>query len=352
MSGIKAPATADDRLTHLDSSSNFSELTWFDRFYFNVQSPDGSLVLIVGGACYPDVQVEDGYICVGTRDEQLNLRFAQAWGGGEASTAIGPLVYHVVEPLKHWKLRVLDETVPVRMDLDARARTSACQVDSVTVPRGDLPPSTHEHFFQAMTYSGWIEVDGQRTSVDGWLGHRDRSWGARRTRERLGFHLWGAIHLPDGSIGITYNEARDHSVVTCDGAYMGADGSLTRVVDLHHDVAFNEDRTEIGDGTLAVLLEDGRAIVMRPRTGGAAFELAGAGYDGRHGTAVAGRELEIERWDLTDPEWSSGLTMRVVGRIYEVEVDGETFPGLLEVSVTRSPSYAYSARTEGKGGRE
>lgn len=44
MSGIKAPATADDRLTHLDSSSNFSELTWFDRFYFNVQSPDGSLV--------------------------------------------------------------------------------------------------------------------------------------------------------------------------------------------------------------------------------------------------------------------------------------------------------------------
>lgn len=348
MSVVTPPDVADDPLVHLESAGDSSGLNWFDRFYFNMQSPDGSLVMIVGGACYPEVAVEDGYVCVGRAHEQTNIRFAQAWPGGSVSPAIGPLRHRVIEPLRRWRLRLDDDRAPVAFDLVATARGNACRVNMVTTRHIGEAPSAYDHFFQSMTYTGSVTLEGRTQEVDGWLGHRDRSWGVRRTRERLGFHLWGAVHLPEGSLGVIYNEARDHSAVQCDGALMRRDGGLVRIVDVLHDVEFNEDRTELVGGTVTFFLEDGRALECAPRPAGVGFDLAGAGYDGRHGTSVEGREFEVERWDLTDPGWSAGLSMRVTGRICEVRTPAcpEPSPALFEVGVTRSPSYTYRPRTE------
>jgi hypothetical protein len=339
-----APDPLDDRVAHLVDRSGDSGLPWFDRFYFNLQSPDGETLMILGGACYPGVRVEDGYACVGRAHEQLSVRFAQAWHGGAASAAIGPLEYEVAEPLTEWHLALSDPSLPLRCDLTATARTSACRVDTVAVNQGDATLSSHEHFFQSIQYAGSVTIDGVETVVDGWLGHRDRSWGVRRTRERLGFHLWGAVHLPNGSIGVLYNEARDHSPIHCDGAFMGTDGSLTRIIDVLHDVEVADARAGISAGTITFVLEDGSELVCTPRALRAAVDLAGAGYDGRHGTPAGGRELEVERWDLTDPLWDAHLSMRVVGRIYETQVNGVTAPAVLETSVTRSASYRYEPR--------
>ena len=92
---------------------------------------------------------------------------------------------------------------------------------------------------------------------------------------------------------------------------------------------------------MRLLMDDGRVLELEVEPDGAAFELAGAGYDGRHGTGPAGRELEIERWDLRNPGWAAGLSFRVAGQRFVARLDGEAGEGIVELGVTRSPSYMY-----------
>ena len=42
----------------------------------------------------------------------------------------------------------------------------------------------YAHFVQSGRFDGWIEAGGERFEVDGWLGERDRSWGARNPSGR------------------------------------------------------------------------------------------------------------------------------------------------------------------------
>ena len=56
--------------------------------------------------------------------------------------------------------------------------------DSIEEPRfvrrnGPRTLLDYTRLTQNGRYSGWIEVDGVRTSVDGFVGTRDRSWGVR-----------------------------------------------------------------------------------------------------------------------------------------------------------------------------
>jgi hypothetical protein len=335
----------DDLLTHLPSGAISDEDRWFDRFYFNLHSPDGERVLILGGAVYPGVSVVDGYCCTANRDEHISVRFAdQLPASGSDVSRIGPLRYEILEPLRAWRLRLESAGSPVELDLVARARLDPFMVDPISVDH-EIGSKTHfNHFFQPMGYDGTITIDGHAIEVSGWLGQRDRSWGIRRTRERLGLHLWTSLHFPSGTIAFNYNETRSHTVSHVDGAFLAPGEPPARIADVEHDLELSDDRTRIRMGRMGLVMGDGRVRELVVAPGGATFELAGAGYDGRHGTSPVGRELEVERWDLRDPQWSEALSFRVAGQRFTARLDGEAGEGIVELGVTRSPSYTYRSK--------
>ncbi|HWF76310.1 MAG TPA: hypothetical protein VN694_03950 [Caulobacteraceae bacterium] len=66
-------------------------------------------------------------------------------------------------------------------------------------------------------YSGWLEIDGKRESVDGFVGTRDRSWGIRpigaRDAQELAppqpgqfFWIWSPTNFPAGSFFFHTND--------------------------------------------------------------------------------------------------------------------------------------------------
>jgi hypothetical protein len=66
-------------------------------------------------------------------------------------------------------------------------------------------------------YSGWIELDGERRSIDGFVGTRDRSWGVRPVGARDSqdvvpqqlpqfYWLWSPSSFEDGSFFFHSNE--------------------------------------------------------------------------------------------------------------------------------------------------
>jgi hypothetical protein len=341
---------ADDYLVHqtirpMGSSGN-GESNWFDRFYFNVHDRAGDFLALIGLGLYPNVGITDGYACIGTPGVQTNIRFARRTGPAERLIReIGPFSFRIIEPLAKWSLALKDVPNGVSLDLVAEGRLAPFNFEPIGVEHNEGGHTRFAHFIQPMRYTGMITVEDRNYVVDGWLGQRDRSWGIRRTREQLGMHVWFSAQFSSGTIAFNYNETRDHRLSHCDGAYVRADGTNQRIVNVANDVDCDLGAGgRVNSGRFTLLFEDGQKMHVSVEGRNAAVQLAGAGYDGRHGTSPEGRELELERWDMTDPAVVARLPFRVINQCAQFDREGEAGNGVLEFGLSRSSSYGYRPR--------
>jgi hypothetical protein len=340
---------ADDLLVHQTtapmSRSGSGEPRWFDRFYFNLHDDSGDVLVLAGGGIYPNSQVVDGFVCIGLPGKQINLRFARSLGEHERlATQIGPYSFRVEEALSRWRV-ALETTEDYGLDVTARGQIEPFLFESISVEKG-AGETEFAHFIQPMEYQGSLTLAGVQTPVVGWQGQRDRSWGVRKTRESvLGLHVWFSAHFASGTLAFNYNETRDGALSHCDGAYLKRDNSIDRVVDVQHDVAFDLSLGgRVSSGSFVIKFEGGRTATVAVSGRAAAVQLAGGGYDGKHGADPRGREREFEIWDTTDTDLMSGLAIRVINQCVQFDLDGEIGAGLLELGISRSKSYEYHAR--------
>jgi hypothetical protein len=175
---------------------------WSESYYFNGFDPDTDSGLFTRIGIRPNE---------GTMDVGLSLWLP----GGDLAEyravkdqhtmvdtvlEVGEVRYEMLEPMRSWRL-TFDGTAPDRActrgsisDHDARIRLDL-QFDSLTPAIGtdgltsggrssgksaDAAGTTGKgHFEQAGTWTGWLEIDGQRFTWHGALGNRDGSWGPR-----------------------------------------------------------------------------------------------------------------------------------------------------------------------------
>lgn len=80
-------------------------------------------------------------------------------------------------------IRVIEPLKSVQIDFDDKARGVAfsCRQDAIMPP--GVRPGGH-HFTQAMKVKGWLDLHGERMTIDGWFS-RDRSWSAERREDPL-----------------------------------------------------------------------------------------------------------------------------------------------------------------------
>jgi hypothetical protein len=178
-------------------------------------------------------------------------------------------------------------------------------------------------------YSGWMELDGKRTSVSGWQGTRDRSWGVRPIGARDAqevvppappqfYWIWSPCNFPSGSFFFHSNED-------------GAGQPWNRRAVWCPEGA--ERQVEIGDATLAIDWKSGtrharRAVVSwsEGQAGQIEFEpqfefyMLGLGYGHpKWGHGLAHGVLAVEREDLTlaqvDPASPHHLHVQAVSKI-------------------------------------
>ncbi|MDF7774857.1 hypothetical protein P1X14_06345 [Sphingomonas sp. AOB5] len=359
MSDMIAPAAphpvlgaADDLLIHqlpqpfgvvADASPQ-----WFDRFYFNISGPDGGPMLVIGAGRYSNAGVMDGYACLLDGGVQRNRRFARRIVVGEAPTVIGPLSWTVIEPMKSWRLQLSSEVEGFGFDLVWTAKALPYAVDPLTVEHDEGGATNFAHFFQPGSYTGYIEIDGKRIDVAGWRGLRDRSWGVRRTRERLGMHLWGGAQLEDRCVAVLYNEGRDGKPVHVHGAILPFDGGApVAITDVRHKLNFDE-TGEFVDGLLHLTTEAGEQLEVEWRGGRRGLYMSAAGYDGWHGQDRGEAHQEHERWNLDDGTRSpNSLPLSLVNKPSTCTVGGVEGYGIFETAVTRSASYRYRPTIDG-----
>lgn len=201
-----------------------ADLNHYDRYFFNGYRADGDLYFALAMGLYPNRHVVDAaFSVVQRRSHQISV-FASARAPLDRrdATTVGPLHVEVIEPLRTLRLAVDAPEHGLRADLRFDHRSAPLEEPPFLLRAGTRTVLDFTRLTQFGTWSGWIEVDGERVDVDPAAVHgsRDRSWGIRPVGEPAPsgapaasrpqyFWLWAPVNFPSLSTHFDVNEYAD-----------------------------------------------------------------------------------------------------------------------------------------------
>lgn len=180
---------ADESLTHqiVDTFATVSEsdYAWTEKIWVSIATTDGTVQLDFGLGKYHNRGVIDGFGGVSRGREQWTVRGSRELASAPDATAIGPLSYEVVEPLRQIRVRLEPNDVqPISFDV---------------VLSGVTPPFFEERNLVRNRRTNRVDVNVIRYHQGGWaegtitvgdesyrlggenaFGFRDHSWGVRQ----------------------------------------------------------------------------------------------------------------------------------------------------------------------------
>lgn len=202
-----------------------SDRNFYDRYYFNLHDRSGELFVIFGLGQYPNLCVQDAFVCCRRGDEHRVVRASRELGD-RMDTTVGPFRVEVLEGLSRVRSVVEPNEHGIEMDVTFEA---ACP--AVLEPRhfrrqfGRVTFDT-SRFAQTGRWTGSLRVAGTSYDVtpDRWWGTRDRSWGVRpvgepeppgiRARGAAGYAngwLWNYVPMQFDDYSIVYMAEEDGS---------------------------------------------------------------------------------------------------------------------------------------------
>ena len=257
-------SAADESFTHqlprpFDEVHN-DEASWSDRCYFFAGSPDGSMLLATGYGNNPNTNSGLGYVKVTLADgRHWDLMAGRPVSAADrADLSAGPMRWTCVEPLKRWKLELGPNDSGIAWELYYEPSAPMWELLPLKVEgKGGKLIADMYHIKEPGTWTGWVEIEGERISVDGFHGGRDRTFGSRVSDE-IDFWLWLDAGFGDKAIEAWVFESSDGTVNYVDGGITHADGTLSkRFVTFEHDVEFDGDLKRPISAALVFTDEDG-----------------------------------------------------------------------------------------------
>ncbi len=317
----------DDYLVHQTSDTVdrvfTSDRNFYDRYYFNAHTIDGSAFLVVAMGLYPNIGVIDAFATIVLDDKTQHIvRASRALGSDRMATNAGPIGVEVIEGLRRFRVYAEPNEHGLEFDLTFTGATFPYEEPHFYRRAGNRVVMDYTRLTQCGRWEGIINVAGRRFDVDAksWRGARDHSWGIRPVgggepqsapAPDAGangfFWVWTPMQFENGAIMFTCSEDatgdRWHAASELLPAYsIEAAPEPLRVIG--HEINLRAGSRTFAGATLNVERADGTAatITCEPKT---TIYMAGAGYaylgGWRHGQYHGALAVEGEVWDLTDP---------------------------------------------------
>jgi hypothetical protein len=180
---------ADESLNHqiVDTFATVSEsdYAWTEKLWVSIASGDGSVQADFGLGKYHNRGVMDGFGGISRGREQWTVRGSRELRSAPEETAIGPIVYEVVEPLRKIRVRLEPNDVqPISFDLVLSAVTPPFfeERNLVRSRRTNRVDVNVVRYHQGGWATGTITVEGETHEFrdEQAFGFRDHSWGVRQ----------------------------------------------------------------------------------------------------------------------------------------------------------------------------
>ncbi len=331
----------DERFTHQlprpFSAVHEPDGSWSDRCYFFAHSPDGTLLITNGWGNNPNQRAGMGYGKVALADgRHWDLLVGRpVTSGDRAELRGGPMSWTCVEPLKRWTLEVGSNPSGIEWEMHYTPRAPMWELLPMHVVVDGQVIVDMYHMKETGQWTGWVQIDGERTSIDGWHGGRDRTFGVR-VADQIDFWLWLDIGFADRAIQAWVIESHDGTVQYVDGGITNVDGTLSkRFVKIEHETEFDGDRKRPIRTALVFTDEDGETYRV---TGEAEHQHVNAYYGQPlpnfgfedHGD---GEYLVHFPWDAADRGQLVELEARSmsIDQLMTFEHDGMTGHGIFEI---------------------
>ncbi len=217
------------------ANSATGDINQYDRYFFNGYTPDGSVYFAAAMGLYSNRHVADAAFCIvrpattgtdggddGTSREQRSVFVSQrAPDDRMYATQLTPIEVKILEPLRVVQVLVDSPEHGIRADVTFTHRSPVIEEPHFFLRAGNRTLFDYTRLTQFGSWSGWIEVDGERIDLDPAevLGSRDRSWGVRPVGEPAPqggpvgflqfFWLWAPVNFPSCSTHFDVNEYAD-----------------------------------------------------------------------------------------------------------------------------------------------
>jgi hypothetical protein len=319
----------------------------YDRYFFNGYSSDGSIFFAAALGVYPNRGVIDAAFSVVRDGVQSSVFSSARLGRDRRTTSVGPISIGIDDPMRSFGLRVDHDEV--RADLTFSATTPAVLEPRFSQDVPGIGPFDYTRYTQFGSWTGAIELHGERIDVVGSVGCRDRSWGQRPVGPPSGaapalpqfFWLWAPINFPDGALHFDVNDRSDGSrwheagfriPLLADG-----DDPWSAPVEPMRSVDY---RLRIEPGSRWT---DTATIELTPWNGDAItvelerilrFQMRGLGYghpERRHGQWQGDDVVAFERIVLEDVDPSARDSLHIQHLMKATTSDGRTGIGVLEI---------------------
>ena len=312
-----------------------SDLAWTEKVCAMAAARDGSLQLGFGLGKYNNRNVMDGYAGMSRGLEQITVRASRQLAPELFTTTIGPVRYEVIEPLHKVRFALdANDLQPLSFEWNFES-VVPCQAEERThqrTPDGRRVSAELVRYHQIGIASGWVEIDGRRTTIDprDWVSTRDHSWGVRydvgaplsdvetaNPMDGLAFSMiWCPLMFerPDGSRYAMFLHTHMvegfgavlHKTVT--GAIEHPDGRTEPIMNIELDLDFHPVTRRLRGGNVHCTMADGSARPLSfnvPTDTG--FHLGAGlyfGFNGHHHGEYRGTlHVESERiLDCTAPD--------------------------------------------------
>lgn len=221
-----------------------TDINHYDRYFFNGYLGDGSLYFAVAMGLYPNRHIADAAFSVLRGSQQVSVfRSQRAPVDRMAATDLGPIRVEVVAPLHELRITVDAPEQALRAELRFVSRSPAIEEPHFFRRAGTRTVFDYTRLTQFGTWTGWLELDGERHPVDACTGSRDRSWGVRPVGEPAPtgapvalpqfFWLWAPVNFASCSTHFDVNEDGDGQRWHETGAIAEAGGGvrMMRAVD-------------------------------------------------------------------------------------------------------------------------
>jgi hypothetical protein len=176
----------------------------------------------------------------------------------QADLRAGPMRWTCLEPLKRWKVELGPNESGIEWEMIYEPRAPMWELLPMQVEVDGRVIVDMYHMKESGRVSGWVQIDGERTSLDGFHGGRDRTFGVRKADE-INFWIWLDAGFEDRAIEAWIIEDHDGNVQYVDGGITHTDGTLSkRFVKLEHDIEFDGDRKRPARAVLVFTDEDGQ----------------------------------------------------------------------------------------------
>jgi hypothetical protein len=204
-----------------------TDRNFYDRYFFNgysTQAGNTSFFAVAFGV-YPHLNIADAAFVVVRNGIETALHASRCLNMERMDIAVGPVRIEVIEPLHRLRVLVNDPERGIAADLVFTGRSSPIEEPRFIRRIGPRTVMDYTRLTQNGRYHGFVELDGVRETIDGFVGTRDRSWGVRpvgmRDPQALApatppqfFWLWSPtnfehaslfFHSNDNSAGLPWN---------------------------------------------------------------------------------------------------------------------------------------------------